>query len=70
MALWPAAMCAAPTGRIHGRTNQQLQKLKKTLANGEPSIHGARTLAAALAVGTSPNSIISIPRLTSLASTN
>ena len=30
---------AAPTGRIHGRTDRQLQNAR-VVANGEPSIHG------------------------------
>lgn len=34
--------CAAPTGRRHGRTDQPSQSSEITLANGEPSRHGAR----------------------------
>lgn len=34
--------CAAPTGRTHGRTDQQRRASKKTLANGEPSTHGEK----------------------------
>ena len=33
--------CAAPTGRRHGRTDQPSQSSQITLANGEPSRHGA-----------------------------
>ena len=40
MALWPAALCAAQTGRTHGRTNQRCRGAQKTLANGGPSTHG------------------------------
>ena len=31
MALWPAALCAAQTGRTHGRTNQRCSGAKKPL---------------------------------------
>src|SRR6516164_4916526 len=37
---WTAALCAAQTGRTHGRTNQCCRGTQKTLANGEPSTHG------------------------------
>ena len=40
-ALWPAVMRTAPTGRTHGRTDQAQQSVRSTLANGEPSTHGA-----------------------------
>ena len=35
-------MCAAPTGRTHGRTDQPKQDIRNTLANGGPSTHGAK----------------------------
>ena len=36
MALWPAALCAAQTGRTHDRTNQRCRG-PQTLAKGELS---------------------------------
>jgi hypothetical protein len=44
MALGPAAICAAYTGRTHGRSNQQCRRTSRTLTNGEPSTHGAIVL--------------------------
>src|SRR5262249_55005384 len=40
-ALWPAALCAARTGRTHGCTDQPAN-VKKSLANSEPSTHGTK----------------------------
>jgi hypothetical protein len=36
---WPAALCAALTGRTHGCTDRPAN-VKKSLANSEPSTHG------------------------------
>jgi hypothetical protein len=33
-------MCAASTGRTHGRTDQLCRTVQFTLAKGEPSTHG------------------------------
>ena len=38
-ALWPAALCAAQTGRTHDRTDQCCSNVKKALANQAPSTH-------------------------------
>ena len=36
----PRPMCAASTGRTHGRTDQPCRTVQFTLAKGEPSTHG------------------------------
>jgi hypothetical protein len=36
-----SGLCAALTGRTHGRTDQPAN-VKKTLANSEPSTHGTK----------------------------
>jgi hypothetical protein len=43
--------CAAPTGRRHGRTDQPSHRSEINLANGEPSRHGAKLMAAFGACG-------------------
>ena len=42
-----SGLCAALTGRTHGRTDQPAN-VKKTLANSEPSTHGTSRRFAAM----------------------